>query len=566
TERMDQEILDWLGPLNPTAKQADILSRRQPGTGNWMTEHAVFKEWLEGARNRLWCPGMHGAGKTVLTAVIIDYLQREVLSENMGLAFLYCSYNDQPVQNITNIISSLARQLVRKQAPLPQDLALLFSQHKDRKTRPSLDECRTLLFSLINQYTRCFIILDALDETNERDGTRHDLIAELKKLSASTKILITSRYCTSDEEYFEPSLKIEIRALEADLVAYVGARMVEESRLTKHFKKEPGLAPLVLESVVKQAQGIFPMLIQHRFLLAELHMESIVKKQNLKDVKQAFKDLPRSLNNTYENVIMRISAQEEHDVDLAMKVLSWISCAARPLNILELQHAIATDPLDETFDSDALIDQDILASVCGGLVSIDPETATVRLIHHTAQEYFERHGDRIFPEARTNIARTCVAYLSFKTFCDGVLSPRQKSEIEDDANIALFDLFDDEGITSPLHSAAQSGHVSAASFLVEKGLPIDGKSESGWTPLHWAAERRNLDVLVYLLTEGAKVDLQTAAGQTALHKAATKRDYTDVVATLLKFGASVTARTQNGNTALHIAAEKGNNEVVSLLL
>jgi hypothetical protein len=49
---MDQEILDWFGPLNPTTKQTDILSRRQPGTGNWMTEHAVFKDWLEGARNR----------------------------------------------------------------------------------------------------------------------------------------------------------------------------------------------------------------------------------------------------------------------------------------------------------------------------------------------------------------------------------------------------------------------------------------------------------------------------------------------------------------------------------
>lgn len=98
--------------------------------------------------------------------------------------------------------------------------------------------------------------MDALDETNEKDGTRNKLIAELKKLSATTKILVTSRYCTSDEEHFEPSSKIEIRALEADLVAYVGARMAEESRLTKHFKSEPGLAPLVLENVVKQAQGM----------------------------------------------------------------------------------------------------------------------------------------------------------------------------------------------------------------------------------------------------------------------------------------------------------------------
>jgi hypothetical protein len=98
--------------------------------------------------------------------------------------------------------------------------------------------------------------VDALDETDERDGTRNKLIAELKRLSSAAQILVTSRHSTSDEEQFQPSAQIEIRAREADLVAYVEARMTEESRLSKHFRAEPSLAPLVLENVVKQAQGM----------------------------------------------------------------------------------------------------------------------------------------------------------------------------------------------------------------------------------------------------------------------------------------------------------------------
>jgi hypothetical protein len=57
-EKITQELLDWLSPVNPTAKQVEILKRRQPRTGTWFTEHEIFKQWLEGDVNRLWCPGI----------------------------------------------------------------------------------------------------------------------------------------------------------------------------------------------------------------------------------------------------------------------------------------------------------------------------------------------------------------------------------------------------------------------------------------------------------------------------------------------------------------------------
>lgn len=78
----DRDVVAWLSPLNFSAKQDDVSSRRQEGTGKWFLEADLFKAWLDGTEKALWCPGIRtflppflsvsadrleaGAGKTVL--------------------------------------------------------------------------------------------------------------------------------------------------------------------------------------------------------------------------------------------------------------------------------------------------------------------------------------------------------------------------------------------------------------------------------------------------------------------------------------------------------------------
>lgn len=193
---------------------------------------------------------------TAPSAVVIDHLHHITNDDNTGIAYFYCSYKEQNAQSTVNILASFAQQLI-KQNPTPsEELTTMYRYHNKARTRPFLSECRSLLLSVLGTFSKTIIVLDALDETDEKSGTRAQLIAELKILPSSTKILITSRHCTSDEELFDPSSSIEIRAPESDIATYVTARMSEESRLTKHFRSEPTLAPLVLENVVRQAQGM----------------------------------------------------------------------------------------------------------------------------------------------------------------------------------------------------------------------------------------------------------------------------------------------------------------------
>ena len=61
----DRAILKWLNP-GFSISQEDVLSRRHPGTGSWLLEHETFKAWVKHTGSILWCPGIPGAGKTVL--------------------------------------------------------------------------------------------------------------------------------------------------------------------------------------------------------------------------------------------------------------------------------------------------------------------------------------------------------------------------------------------------------------------------------------------------------------------------------------------------------------------
>lgn len=43
--RKREEILKWLTPVNYAVHHADILNRRQPGTGQWLLKAPAFRRW-----------------------------------------------------------------------------------------------------------------------------------------------------------------------------------------------------------------------------------------------------------------------------------------------------------------------------------------------------------------------------------------------------------------------------------------------------------------------------------------------------------------------------------------
>ena len=150
--------------------------------------------------------------------------------------------------------------------------------------------------------------------------------------------------------------------------------------------------------------------------MAQLHVGLLSKAINERAIHRALDSLPKKIGEMYNIIMQRIENQDDEDVELAKNVLGWITYAKRPLTTKELQHALATSSNSTDVEECDLTDESILMSVCMGIVTVDPESNIIRLVHYTTQEYIERIRETQFPEAQTNIAKTCITYLAFPLF------------------------------------------------------------------------------------------------------------------------------------------------------
>lgn len=107
------------------------------------------------------------------------------------------------------------------------------------------------------------------------------------------------------------------------------------------------------------------------------------------------------------------------------------------------------------------------------------------------------------------------------------------------------------------HSLASNNEAKALMLMLEYGVDINERDESGMTAMHMAVRCEDpLEALEMLLEWGADTDVyEPVSGYTPLHTAV-YMESPIAVEMLLRRGASVGARTLKGETPLHVAAWK----------
>jgi hypothetical protein len=132
--------MTWLSPTDFLALQHDIITRRQEGTGQWFLDSPEFKKWLQGSDRTLFCPGIPGAGKTMMAAIAIDYLCRTTGRDDIGVAYLFCNYKAQADQSASSLLAALLKQLVQSRLDIAALVAYMYDHHLKRRSKPSLDD------------------------------------------------------------------------------------------------------------------------------------------------------------------------------------------------------------------------------------------------------------------------------------------------------------------------------------------------------------------------------------------------------------------------------------------
>ncbi|UPK95610.1 hypothetical protein LCI18_006545 [Fusarium solani-melongenae] len=600
----EEKLWQWVSPIDHFKTHTDkSRSRnRENRAGQWLLDSPDFKEFLSENNKNLFCPGIPGAGKTVLASVVIEYLLKlrktgEGNERNrIGVAFIYFDFKQQ--SELVHFLGSILRQLATDDSSAFDSIEKAHKECAEKCRALSISEVRELLHSVALNFSRLFIVVDALDE-----GQQHvcnGLLSEIFDLQRScvTNVFATSRHIPAIEARFKGASTLEIRACDEDVRKYVDDNI---DRLPGFVQENSGLREEIKDGIINAVDGIF--------LLAKFHLDSLIGVQSVRALRDALDRLPspagtNAYDQAYDLALDRIESQIPNTRDFAIKVLSWVACARVHLTIKELQCALAVIVGSTHFDESNIPDMRDLVLVCAGLVVIDEERQIVRLVHYTAQEYFERHQKQRLPDAHSYITTICLAYLSLDYFQDvdltsniillqqhpfyqygainwgyhareaPALLPVILEFLQSEMKIARVGYVMARSVrgytprlprVTGLHVAAFFGILEAVKLLMHHDC-ADSKDGHGWSPLSWAAFSGQYDVVAQLLEKcKVSVDSRDDRSNTPLHLA-TQNGHSEVMKLLLIKGhGDVNARDGRGATPLHLAAEKGHSAVPILL-
>jgi Cdc6-like AAA superfamily ATPase len=246
-------LLEWISSSDYPAQQSDIIKRRQEGTGQWFLDAPEVARWLDDAKTTLFCPGIPGAGKTMVAAIAVDQLLDSAQNGAYGVAYVYCNYKSQADQDTVSILAAILKQLVQSRPSTLGPVEKLQEKHAGRGTKPSLDDIYNALRDVLAQYPYVHIVVDALDECQKE--TRRQLCTKLLDLQkgADMRLMVTSRFVPDIEHAFRLALRLEVQASDEDVKQFVVGQI---HRLPGCVQRSATLQELVQERLVEAVSGM----------------------------------------------------------------------------------------------------------------------------------------------------------------------------------------------------------------------------------------------------------------------------------------------------------------------
>ena len=246
----EDQIHQWLSPLEPQRRHQGVRTGRFDGIGNWVLETNEFREWSDGengcVEQVLFCYGNPGVGKTYLryqglssreiqcrchrlssnnSSVVIDSLCDRAVEEDIAVVGLYCDFLAQQEQSTTNMLGATLKQLASRRE-IPKDIQDAFQKAREEFGGQGLQlrELVDIIKKVIKSLSRVFICIDALDKSTPQH--RRELLQSLQEIvrvSKNTRIFITGRPHIEDEivKAFSKVARIRLSPTQGDIKSYL---------------------------------------------------------------------------------------------------------------------------------------------------------------------------------------------------------------------------------------------------------------------------------------------------------------------------------------------------------
>jgi ankyrin repeat domain-containing protein 50 len=598
--REEIECLQMLGPSTYREHKARNPDRVD-GTCQWFLQNSKYISWRESDTSAiLWVSADPGCGKSVLAKSLVD---KDLLStESRTTCYFFFKDDNTDQKSIARALCGLLHQIfVRKPHLLRHAVPEYFQNGRE------FPRLFSTLWDILLRAARdpkageIVCVLDALDEC-EVSG-RFDLINNLNRLygyevmakNMKLKFLITSRPYLDIERRFKkltakyPTIRLageeEIDSISSEIDLVIRARIEE---IGFDMELDPSAKVYLEKELLK---------VTHRtYLWLKLIFELIYSRldRTEKRLREIISTIPHTVNEAYEEILNKI---QEIDQKRARKLLQIIVSAARPLDLREMNVALAieegnTSIGDLDLEPEATF-QTTVRNLCGLFVCVID--SKIYFIHQTAREFLISKNGSTSPErpgvwknsvdlTESNhvLAEICIWYLMFDTFEDQPLEAHDESESATKAEIdgychehQMLDYAAKHWALHFRHARVKAGSALFQSSLAvcdtstkrfatwfEVGGTLKGLEPRHCTPLALAAHFGHDEVVKLLLNSGVDPGL---TNRTPLLLAA-KSGYDAVVKLLLANGERIDLEISHYGSPLSGAVQNGHSAVVGLLL
>ncbi|PNP76521.1 hypothetical protein FNYG_09940 [Fusarium nygamai] len=381
---------------------------RKRGTTRILPSYSQYQKWkiAPATGDSILFRGKLGAGKSVLLANIIDDLN---LLPNSITLYFFARHDTPESLSSRTVFGSLVRQL----------LEVFINNSKfdhifvESVSRLDLDDIVEILRTMPSHDRQVYIVIDGLDECSmeEQQAVLHSVSAIKPE---GYKICLSVRTPTEGSVWEDQSFEFHesIPEENQDISDFVEVEVDNRIRNQRLVTLDPLLVQNIKQELIDGACGMF--------LWVSLQLDSICSEISDTAIREAIRDLPRDLTQTYERNLLKASSGDTKGYHI--RIFELIVGAREPLTTEQLREAVSVKVGQTTWIPQQHISIHAALRFCGSLVMIDEEDDKVTFIHHSARSFClnsPRNAAKwTFTEKAANLAmaETLVTYLSYNIF------------------------------------------------------------------------------------------------------------------------------------------------------
>jgi hypothetical protein len=283
-------------------------------SGLWFCD-GPLKTWLgekTPKRRIMLLTGKSGAGKTTLLSRAVECATQSAADDSLHVAYFYCAYNDADSQQARNVIGSWVSQV----RPALDSITKSVRKVNEMTNR----ELESILAGVDASHS-ILLILDAINESSEARELAESL-ARMTTTSENIRCLVSTTPHTRavKEAFTMPHLQIYMDAhlVVPDIEAYIRSEVRSNIVLSKVPESE------FIDALVPKSEGMFRWI--------DCQMDFLRSQLTPRRVRNALKDLPGTLDDTYITLLGRVP---EAGKQLVKEAFMWLSFCHRPLSLRE---------------------------------------------------------------------------------------------------------------------------------------------------------------------------------------------------------------------------------------